>query len=77
METVRLLATRRDNIGPWYEEFYAWVTEFGLENNPRLFINGDETAIDLTHREKCCWSTKKLSVEVPGNIVLSRTMCDI
>ncbi len=65
IETVRLFACTRQNIRPWYEEYYEWTKAFKI-TKAALFVNGDETALDLTHREKWTWSEKPVSVQVPS-----------
>lgn len=47
-------------------QFASWIKKLGLENLPRLWVNGDETAIDLSLRDQFVWSNEPTFVQVPG-----------
>lgn len=65
-ETLRQLATTRCNFIDWHQRFVSWIKTCNLTNLGALWVNGDETAIDLTIRDQFVWADSKVSVDVPG-----------
>lgn len=66
VELVRKMSVTRCNFEDWHTQFASWIKKIGLEDKPAFWVNGDETAIDLTLRDQYVWDNEPTFVQVPG-----------